>query len=78
MTFQRRLQRLNDKDIIKTVSSFDENRPDGLQKKLSQIFAVELAWHGNEPVFCLIDDFKKNSTFGQNTGRSEYNPIWSQ
>lgn len=70
---------LNEKEITRIILSFDENTPDGLQKKFYQICAVELAWRGNEAAFCLIDYFKKEfDNYGQSTGRIEYNPIFSK
>lgn len=70
---------LKAEEISKIVSFFDENTPDGLQKKCYQICSVELAWRGNEAVFCLIDYFKAEyDNYGQPTRRIEYNTIFSK
>ncbi|KAK9685652.1 hypothetical protein QE152_g37874 [Popillia japonica] len=66
-------------EISKIVSFFDENTPDGLQKKFYQIYSVELAWRGNEAVFCLVYYFKAECDhYCQPTGRIEYNTIFSK
>ncbi|KAK9871652.1 hypothetical protein WA026_014097 [Henosepilachna vigintioctopunctata] len=70
---------LKAEEISKIISIFDENTPDGLQKNFYQIFSVELAWRGNEAVFCLTDYFKAEcDNYGQPTGRIEYNTIFSK
>lgn len=66
-------------EIKNIASSYDENTPDGLQKKFYHIAAVELAWRGNEAVACEVDFFlKETNNDGFETGRIEYNPIFSK
>ncbi|KAK9881460.1 hypothetical protein WA026_016346 [Henosepilachna vigintioctopunctata] len=70
---------LKAEEISKIISNFDENTPDDLQKKFYQICSVQLAWRGNEAVFCLTDYFKAEcDNYGQPTGRIEYNTIFSK
>lgn len=66
-------------DINKIIENYNENSPEGLQKKFYQISAVELAWRGNEAVSCLTDFFKNEvDVYSEPTGRVEYNPIFSK
>ncbi|KAK9883342.1 hypothetical protein WA026_001517 [Henosepilachna vigintioctopunctata] len=70
---------LKAEEISKIISIFDENTPDGLQKKFYQICFVELAWSGNEAVFCSTNYFEAEcDNYGQPTGRIEYNTIFSK
>lgn len=50
---------LSVEEHLKMVELWDENTPEGLQKKLYHIIAVELAWRGGEATFCLISYFKE-------------------
>ncbi|KAJ3666470.1 hypothetical protein Zmor_001911 [Zophobas morio] len=64
-------------EILKIIQNFDENTPDGLQKKFYQNAAVELAWRGNEAASCVVNFFKKElNNYGLPTGRLEYNTIF--
>ena len=66
-------------EILKIIQNFDENTPDGLQKKFYQIAAVELAWRGNEAASCVVNFFKKElNNYGLPTGRLEYNTIFGK
>lgn len=46
---------LNPIEINKIINLWNENTPEGLQRKFYHIVAVELAWRGGEAVICLID-----------------------
>lgn len=66
-------------EIEKMAASQDEDTPDGLQRKFFHIAASELAWRGNEAVFCLTDYFhEEKQNDGSSTGRIEYNPIFTK
>ncbi len=70
---------LSKSEIEQIINSWDENTPDGLQKKFFHIVAVELAWRGNEGVRCLTDHFtEETENNGELTGRIIYNPIFSK
>lgn len=70
---------LTTEEISKIVENYDENSPDGLQKKFYQISAVELAWRGNEATFCLVEFFNNEvNIYGEFTGRIEYNTVFSK
>lgn len=89
-TKRKELQRLPEKrkvsasaltvEEIKTIAlNYDENTPDGLQKKFYQIAAPELAWRGNEATYCLLDYFQEEyNNDGSYTGRIEYNTVFSK
>lgn len=58
---------------------WDEDNPYGLQKKFFNIVATELAWRGNEAAFALTHYFKRiTDHYGNDTGRIEYNPIFTK
>ena len=65
--------------MTQIIQSWDENTPNGLQRKLYHIIAVELAWRGGEACRCLIHYFKEEiNNKGTSTGRLEYNPIFAK
>lgn len=45
------------REHLSIINLFDENTPDGLQRKFYQIVAVELAWRGGEAANCVIEYF---------------------
>lgn len=58
---------------------WDEETPEGLQRKFYHVAAFELAWRGGEAVKCKIDHFRfEKKTDGSLTNRIEYNPIFSK
>uniref|UniRef100_A0A6P7F496 Uncharacterized protein LOC114326168 n=1 Tax=Diabrotica virgifera virgifera TaxID=50390 RepID=A0A6P7F496_DIAVI len=58
---------------------WDEDTPEGLQKKFFHIAAVELAWRGNEASFSMLHFFKEETNNkGCLTNRIAYNPIFSK
>lgn len=58
---------------------WDENTPEGLQKKFFNVVAKELAWRGNEGVFATIYHFNQETdNFGKLTNRIEYNPMFNK
>lgn len=66
-------------EVYQMINIYDENTPDGLQKKFYHIAAHELAWRGGEATSCLINYFKEEyNNMGVQTGRIEYNPIISK
>lgn len=61
------------------MNLWDENTPNGLQKKFFHIAAFELAWRGGEAAQCKIHYFKtEKNNDGTSTGRLEYNSIFSK
>lgn len=70
---------LSTSEIRNIAATFDENTPDGLQKKFFSIAAPELAWRANEATFCLVEYFiKELSNDGSSTLKLEYNTIHSK
>ncbi|CAF4832920.1 unnamed protein product [Pieris macdunnoughi] len=70
---------LEEKDWDTMTTVWDEETPDGLQKKLFMIISVELAWRGGEGSMASIHHFKaEQRNDGETTGRIEYNPIFSK
>lgn len=70
---------LSIEEIKNIALSYDEDTPDGLQKKFYQLASTELAWRGNEGSACLVDYFQKETgNDGSETGRILYNPIFSK
>lgn len=66
-------------DIYNMALLWDEETPDGLQKKNFHICAFELAWRGNEAAYCKIHYFKEEiNIMGNFTGRIQYNPIFTK
>lgn len=63
----------NHKQYLQMVQIWDENTPEGLQKRFFHIVSYELAWRGGEAVNCLVDFFKEDGL-----NRVEYNPIFSK
>lgn len=58
---------------------WDEDTPEGLQKKFFHIAAIELAWRGNEATFSMLHFFKEETdNKGCLTNRIAYNPIFSK
>lgn len=69
---------LSTADYSKMVHLWDEDTPEGLQKKFFFIVAHELAWRGGEGVNCCIHYFIEEMDKGYSTGRIEYNPVFSK
>lgn len=70
---------LEKSEYEKMVDVYDEETPDGLQKKFYLIAAVELAWRGGEGAACLVHYFREEMNVDNvPTGRIEYNPIFSK
>lgn len=66
-------------DVHQMACAWDENNPEGLQKKFFHICAFELAWRGNEAANCKVHFFKEEiDSAGKFTGRVEYNPTFSK
>src|SRR5699024_7917005 len=66
-------------DIQLMANVWNEENPEGLQRKFFHICAFELAWRGNEAVNCKTYYFKNEvGVDGKWTGRIEYNPIFSK
>lgn len=66
-------------EYIDIMNCCDEDTPEGLMKKFYHIASYELAWRGGEGVNCQIDFFKpETNNYGNETGRIEYNPIFSK
>lgn len=66
-------------DIEKIVKIWNEETPEGLQRKFYHIAAYELAWRGGEATRCKIHFFKEErNCYGILTNRIEYNPIFSK
>lgn len=66
-------------NIIEMAKTYDEEHPEGLQKKIFHLYSFELTWRGNEAVNCKVQYFnKEQDSHGQFTGRIEYNPIFSK
>ncbi|XP_031341004.1 uncharacterized protein LOC116169118 [Photinus pyralis] len=61
------------------MNVWNENTPEGLQRKLFIIISVELAWRGNEGLTTLVHHFKEElGNDGIYTGRIEYNPVFTK
>lgn len=70
---------LSTEELLKMIQSYDEETPDGAQKKFFHLCSYELAWRGNEAVNCKIHFFQKEfNNMGEFTGRIEYNSIFSK
>lgn len=70
---------LNKSEIFTMAKLYNENEPDGLQKKLYHILAFELAWRGGEATYCKTTYFQSEiDNNGKETGRIEYNPLFSK
>lgn len=66
-------------EYLSILKLFDENTPDGLQKKLFHVLSFELAFRGGEAPNCTTDFFKMEKFHdGTPTNRIEYNPIFSK
>lgn len=66
-------------EFNRIINFWDENTPEGLQRKFYHIAAVELAWRGGEAVACLLEFFQlEKNNDGTPTNRVEYNPIFSK
>ena len=62
-----------------TTEIYSDDNPDGLNRKFFQFAAKILAWRGNEGANCRVEFFKfVESNKGKNTGRIEYNPVFSK
>ncbi|KAF5290970.1 hypothetical protein FQR65_LT11488 [Abscondita terminalis] len=70
---------LNKSEVFAMARLYDENQPEGLQRKLYHILAFELAWRGGEAAYCkttfFVSEIENN---GKLTGRIEYNPLFSK
>jgi hypothetical protein len=63
----------------KIIDLWDEDTPDGLQRKFYHIVARELAWRGGEAADCLVTYFKEEkNNVGEATGRLIYNPVFGK
>ncbi|KAJ3662270.1 hypothetical protein Zmor_006625 [Zophobas morio] len=63
----------------KIVGLWDEETPDGLQRKFYHMAACELAWRGGEAAKCLVMYFKEErNNIGELTGRIIYDPIFEK
>lgn len=70
---------LEEEEYTRIIDSCDEKTPLGLQMKFFHISSYELAWRGGEGVNCLLHYFRKEiNNAGEETGRLEYNPIFSK
>lgn len=70
---------LGDQDWDAMVEAWDEETPEGLQKKLFMIISVELAWRGGEGSKATVYHFREErKNDGELTGRIEYNPIFTK
>lgn len=66
-------------ELDRMIQIWDEETPEGLQKKLFLIVSVELGWRGGEGNTALIQHFKEETNNdGTLTGRIEYNPIFNK
>lgn len=64
---------------MKMQKIWDENTPEGLQKKFFIIASKELAWRGNEAAYATTHYFKMEmDNYGNSTNRIEYNPIFTK
>lgn len=70
---------LDNEELSKIVGIWNEDTPDGLQRKLFHVISYELAWRGGEGSSCLIYNFNEERDHnGLLTGRIEYNPIFTK
>ncbi|XP_031334073.1 uncharacterized protein LOC116164086 [Photinus pyralis] len=70
---------LTEKECSTLTTKFNEETPDGLQKKFFMVASYELAWRGGEGARCLTHFFNEElDNTGTPTGRIEYNPIFSK
>jgi hypothetical protein len=70
---------LTTEELSKMIEIWDENTPNGLQRKLFHIVGYELAWRGGEASTCCIQHFiEEKDKNGARTGRVEYNPVFSK
>jgi hypothetical protein len=70
---------LNCEQQNKIIELWNEDTPEGLQRKIFHIVSYELAWRGGEATNCLIKFFQDElDNFGKPTGRISYNPIFSK
>lgn len=70
---------LKEAELKAMVNVWNEETPEGLQKKLFMIISVELAWRGGEGhsamTYHFREEFHKDET---RTGRIEYNPVFEK
>lgn len=67
------------KELLQILKLYDENEPEGLQKKFFHLISYELAFRGGEAVNCLTDFFQEEKFHdGTSTNRIEYNPVFSK
>jgi len=70
---------LRGEDYKEILNIWDEDTPNGLQKKIFYIASHELAWRGGEGAAAKIEHFTKEFDTKNNfTGRIEYNPIFTK
>lgn len=66
-------------ELRKIFELWDENTPEGLQKKFFHVAGHELAWRGNEGAAAQLEYFVEEiDNRGEPTGRIEYNPVFSK
>jgi hypothetical protein len=70
---------LNEEEYAKIIEYLDENTPEVLQKKFYFLASYELARRGGEGAQYKTNVFKEElDNRGCQTGRIEYNPIFSK
>lgn len=70
---------LSNTELLQIFNYWDEDTPCGLQRKFFHVASYELAWRGGEATKCLVHYFKKETDIKRlNTGRIEYNPIFTK
>jgi hypothetical protein len=61
-------------EIEQMIAPWDENTPNGLQRKFYHTASCELAWRGGEVTKALVQNFTEEiDHYGNKTGRIEYN-----
>lgn len=70
---------LKKEEFNQLIDIWNEDTPEGLQKKFFLIASVELAWRGGEASSCLLHYFKREcGNDGTQTTRIEYNPVFTK
>lgn len=70
---------LKKEEIEQMIAAWDENTPNGLQRKFYHTASYELAWRGGEASKALVQYFREEiDHYGNQSGRIEYNPIISK
>ena len=66
-------------EIVQMARLWNEEKPEGIQKKFYHIAAFEFAWRGEEAESCKISYFKEDlGNDGKKTGRIQYTPIFTE